>query len=129
MLMPCDLIQDPSLSFQLQCRQQQVEILGKKWYRKLITINVGQKLDWPVEFKLAAAATEVDKDESGDMVQDEVDKDDDDDEIRFLAQGDEEFDAENTEVDDFVVDCLIQDDVAERESGVLVGSTFYIVDW
>ena len=81
-----------------------------------------------MEVKLAAAATEVDEDESNHMVQDE----DEDDEIQFFPHGDEEFDAENTEVDDFVVDCLIRDGVVERELGdVQVGSTFYIepVDW
>jgi len=110
-------MQDPSLLFQLECRKQQVESLGSKWYRKLNTINVGRKLDWPVEFKLVVAAMEVNDDEE--------DEEDDEDEIHFLAHhGDDELDAENTEVDDFVVDCLIQESADdERELEDMLGGT------
>ena len=92
------LVKDPSLLYQLQRREQQVEALGHKWWRKLSSISIGHTLDWPLWITLRGLSRPLD---GGD--------EDLEEEIRFLVNERDEFDAENTEVDDFLVDCLAEE--------------------
>ncbi|KAF9508756.1 hypothetical protein BS47DRAFT_1365747 [Hydnum rufescens UP504] len=88
-----DRCKDPSLLFQLQCQQQTVNFLGTKWCQKLSTIKIGQKLDWPLHIRLAAAAGDH---EDGGEIEGKVNQEDE--EFQLLGGGGLEFEAENTEV-------------------------------
>ena len=81
-------------------------------------------MDWPMAIKVAGADDDdTDEMNSGPT---RVDDDDYEDVFRPFQEVDGELDPENTEVDDFIVDCLIDGehghtDGITREWGLLVG--------
>ncbi|KAF9515469.1 hypothetical protein BS47DRAFT_1360923 [Hydnum rufescens UP504] len=73
---------------------------------------LGQKLDWPLHIWLAAAAGDH---EDGGEIEGKVNQEEE--EFQLLGGGGLEFEAENTEVDDFVVECLIDEGESVENEG------------
>jgi hypothetical protein len=105
------MLADPSLSFHLEVCQRELLLIGGKWYRKLKTINVGGDLDWPMAIQVTGA--DDDDNESGTNMREAGM--DDDDMFQSFEDIDDELDPENTEVDDFIVDCLTNSE--DRHTG------------
>lgn len=83
--------------------------LGVKWHQKLCTINIGRKLEWPLTIQLATVSGPINEgNEEEASIQGRLHpQDEEDEEIFLLGPEMAEFDAENTEVDNFVIECLM----------------------